>query len=244
MTRLWVKFADLYDGDVLKNAQRKYRMALDEVRKSGVQGVDGKYSIFNSFYSEYDKWVKNGENYNISLTVGRTSDALKSIGIEDKEIKWDSGKIKKIKKEHNLNDKIIKQVPEIIENPVIIMDSLQKRSRLTILGEVYDLNNKPVLAVLELEPTNLKGDIILDEIKIASAYGKDNVQNLINNSNILYIDKNKKRINNWLTHNRLQLPLGQTNYQFSNDMLSQNGNDVNNNYRRKGDGSVVFVKIA
>ncbi len=81
-----------------------------------------------------------------------------------------------------------------------------------------------------LEPTNLKGNIILDEIKIASAYGKDNVQNLINNSNILYVDKNKKRINNWLTHNRLQLPLGQNNYQFSNDIVSQKNTDVNSNY--------------
>lgn len=228
--------------DELASAQRKYRLALDEVKRNGVQTVEGKYSIFNSFYSEYDKWVKNGENYNISLTVGRTSDALKLIGIEDKEIKWDSGKIKKIKKEHNLNDKIIKQVPEIIENPVIIMDSLQKQSRLTILGEVYDLNNKPVLAVLELEPTNLKGDIILDEIKIASAYGKDNVQNLINNSNILYVDKNKKRINNWLTHNRLQLPLGQNNYQFSNDIVSQSKTNVNNKYMQNTKNNSAFTE--
>ncbi len=228
--KLRKRFGNTFDFDDLASAQRKYRLALDEVKRNGVKTVDGKYSIFNSFYSEYDKWIARGASYDTTLEVGRTSEALRSIGIDDKKIKWDTKKIKKIKAEHNLNDKIIKQVPEIIENPVIIMDSLQKQSRLTILGEVYDLNNKPVLAVLELEPTNRKGEIILDEIKIASAYGKDNVQNLINNSNILYIDKNKKRINNWLTLNRLQLPLGQTNYQFSNDIVSQKNTDVNNNY--------------
>lgn len=237
------KYGTAVDIDHLKNAQRKYRQALDEVRKNGTISIKGnEYSIFDTFYNEYDKWIKNGANYNITLTVGRTSNALKSIGIDDKEIKWDTGKIKKIKKDHNLNDKIIKQVPQIIENPVIIMDSLQKGSRLTVLGEVYDLNNKPVLAVLELEPTNNKGEIILDEIKIASAYGKDNVQNLINNSRILYIDGNKKRINNWLTHNRLQLPLGQTNNQFFNDIVPQNKTIVNNNYMQNDDNNATEQK--
>ena len=44
-------------------------------------------------------------------------------------------------------------------------------------------------------------------IKIASAYGKSDVQRLINGSNIRYVEKNKNRVAEWLNVNRLQLPL-------------------------------------
>ena len=55
-------------------------------------------------------------------------------------------------------------------------------NRYSLLGEVY-ANGKPVLAVLELNPTSSIG-VELDQLKIASAYGKDNAQRLIDNSNV------------------------------------------------------------
>ena len=185
---------------------------------------DIKFSIDEDFEANYDKWVKNGRRNDISLTVGRTSEALKSVGVEDKNITFDSGKINKILKKHlNMSDDVIKQIPTLLENPVLIMDSLQSKSRITILGEVYDSNGKPVLAVLELNPKN-RGNIVLDEIKIASAYGKNNVQSLINRSNILYIEPDKNRTDSWLAHNRLQLPLGQLNYGSIKSITYPEGN--------------------
>ncbi|WP_418830844.1 LPD23 domain-containing protein, partial [Ruminococcus sp.] len=183
-----------------------------------------KFSIDESFEASYDAWVESGGNYRKTLTVGRTSDALRSIGIPDKRITWDTSKILKIKEKHNINDAIIKQVPQVIENPVIILRSVQKNSRLTMFGEVYDLNGKPVMAVLELSPVNAKGEIMLDEIKLVSAYGKDGIQSFINKSEILYIDADKKRTNSWLTQNRLQLPLGQTNYGSIKSITYPEGN--------------------
>lgn len=73
--------------------------------------------------------------------------------------------------------------------------SIQK-CRLTLFGEVYTRDNKPVLAVLELFPKG-RNSITLDEFKVASAYGKDNTQPFIDKSNILYVDNNKKRVRNW-----------------------------------------------
>lgn len=196
--------------------------------------TEPRFSMSDSFADEYDSWLNRGGNYRTTLTVGRTSKALKSIGVEDKRITWDTAKINKIKNKHSVDDAVIKQVPYILENPVIIMRSVQKDTRLTMCGEVYDLNNHPVMAVIELNPTNAKGEIMLDEIKLVSAYGKDNLQGLINKSDILYVDSNKKRTDDWLTQNRLQLPLGQTNHRYNNS-ISQNAATVNSKYTRNSD---------
>lgn len=91
-----------------------------------------------------------------------------------------------------MTDTVLKQVPQILENPVIVMQSLQKNSRVTMFGEVRGENGKPVLAVLELEPTNFKG-LKMNNIVLASTYGKDNAQSLINRSRLLYVDANKKK---------------------------------------------------
>lgn len=208
-------------------AARKWAAALSEAQ-ADESGVRNK--IRDKFYSDYDQWAKSGYSGDRRLTVGTTSDALKQIGYKDKIITWDTEKIRKIKNKHAVDDNIIKQVPDIIENPIIIMKSLQKDSRLTLAGEVYDLNNKPMLAILETEPLSRKGEIMLNEIKIASAYGKDNLQSLINRSNILYADKNKKRTNDWLSLNGLYLPVAQTNHPYTNS-VAHNGNTVNSNIR-------------
>lgn len=195
----------------VKNAVREVIGELTG-NKSGTQTQESgeKYSLNSGFEKAYDNWNQNYPDEHISLFVGYTSEALQSIGVKDQRITWDTGKILKIKKAHPaMTDSVLKQVPQIIENPVLIMRSKQSESRLTMFGEVRDANGVPVLAVLELHPTNKNG-IEIDELKIASAYGKDNTQNLINTSDILYIDKNKNRTNQWLRDNRLQLPFSST----------------------------------
>ena len=91
-----------------------------------------------------------------------------------------------------MTDDVIKQVPNILEYPILVMESQTVNGRLTIFGDVYDAKGSPVLTVLELNPIGKDGHT-LDIIKVASAYGKDtNPQRLIDNSKIVYIDSNKK----------------------------------------------------
>ena len=124
-----------------------------------------------------------------------------------------------------MTDDIIKQVPSILEDPVLVMDSQTVPGRLTLFGEIYDTQNAPVLAVLELHPTDNKGHS-LNIIKVASAYGKDvNLQGYIDKSNIRYVDK--KRINSWLTVNRLKLPLPSSSIDSLNTTVPQKSQDVN-----------------
>lgn len=191
------KIADmLWTG--VDEAAENYRFGV------GTENVETKYSVNPKFESEYDKWDKKSSRF--SFLLGRTSSVLKSVGVRDANIRWDASKILKIKENHPaMTDEVIKQIPNILETPILIMNSKTVSGRLTLFGEVYDANGAPVLAVLELNPTSNNGKS-LNLIKVASAYGKDvALQRFINTSDIIYQDK--KRTDNWLKLNRLKLPL-------------------------------------
>ena len=209
--------------------ERKYVQMLKDAQstegqKNTAENGGEKFSINSDFAEQYDKWDKKRGNR--SFIIGNTSDVLKSLGVRASDISWDASKILKIKRNHPaMTDEVIKQVPNILENPVLVMKSKTVDGRLTLFGEVYDSNNAPVLAVLELNPTSAKGKE-LNLIKVASAYGKDvALQNFINTSEIVYTDK--KRIGNWLKLNRLKLPL--VNRTDSINSISENSENVNSN---------------
>ncbi len=73
-----------------------------------------------------------------------------------------------------------------------------------------------------------KNGLALDELKIVSAYGKDNAQRFINDSEVIYLESNKKRVRKWEKRTRLQLPVG-ISYSNSNIIISDKSEDVNNN---------------
>lgn len=202
---------------------------LEKVMKSKDKKISDnqteKYSINRNFEQEYDNW--NRINPRKVFTVGETSEILQKLGFKKCPITWDASKIIKIQAKHpEMTDNVIKQVPNILESPIIVMRSKSAQTRLTMFGEVY-VGSKPILAVLELEPTGRNG-LKLDEIKIASAYGKDNAQNFINNSDVLYVENDKKRVSDWKKRTGLQLPVG-SSITNSNNSISKNNTSVNTN---------------
>ena len=109
------------------------------------------------------------------------------------DIYWDAAKIAKIMQEHpEMSARVIKQVPQVLENPILVMQSQTRANRIVLFGEALDDAGKPVLVAMELQPRNKAGEV-MDFAVIASAYGKGGAQQLIDTSEILYIDPDKKR---------------------------------------------------
>lgn len=200
-----LRYADelqkIWDDALVDAAHRNSR-----AKENAAQKRDGnvQHSIDRNFASEIDAWDGKTDK---TFRIGTTSDELKSIGVKDRNIIWHSKKISKILKDHRgMTKAIIKQVPEILEHPVIVLQSKSSGSRLAIFGEVQDANGAPVTAILELQPTN-KGGELLDMNVIASAYGKDSSPaNFIQSSGLVYLDPNKNRTKSWLQGLGLQLP--------------------------------------
>ena len=189
-----------------------------------------KMSINFNFEEEFDNWDKKDRIGNFVL--GNTSKALKSIGLDKKDIVIDKSKLKNIINSHpQMTPEIIKRIPQILENPTLILKSQSVKGRLVLFGKINTDNGKPVLVAMELNPdenNNLNAEKIY---KVASSYGRNNMSTvnewLKDQSNILYIDSKKNRTKKWLAGLGLQLPVP-TNQISSNDgIISQNNNNVN-----------------
>ena len=207
----------------------KVKKAFDKAYKATTESkVDTTQQMLSETYvSEVDNWYNDKEKFEKTggfFRVGKTSDALKSIGVKEQEILFDQSKIKKILNDHpEITIEVIKEIPQALENPVIVMQSKTATDSITVYGEVYANvgdNQQPVMVAMELMPSGKSGRI-LDVQKISSAYvrGADNptsanskAQSLIDSSEILYVDPNKKRTNDWLSAFGLRLPVGITNY--------------------------------
>lgn len=218
-----------------ENIRQKNNTHADEEEKS-------KLSIDEHFTDKYDEWDKKGGRF--SFRVGTTSEVLQRLGVDDKNIWWDTSKILKIKNKHpEMTDDILKQVPNVLESPIIVMESYTVKGRLVLFGDVYDAKNNPVLVALELNPIG-EGGKSLDIIKIASAYGKDsNLQHMIDKSNILYVEPNEKRTHTWLTGNGLQLPLPSSKYGFSDNIKSQNQGDVKYSVEKEAHSTLSIDEV-
>lgn len=191
-------------------AVRYFEAALREMDTAKESGGKGKYRINPKFAQQLDTWDGKSQ---ITFELGTTSEALQSIGIDDRHIVMHGAKVQKILQKHaGMSMNVIKQVPEILENPIVVLKSKQSESRVVMFGEVQDELGAPLLAVIELQPTDGRGEI-LDLNIVASAYGKNgNVANLVKNSEVLYLDTNKKRTDSWFQRLGLQLPSFRTSY--------------------------------
>ena len=153
-----------------------------------------------NFRHEIDQWNSNGRKNGETFILGSTGDVLQGLGAIDNDVYMLSDKINAIFKDHpEMTIKEIKNIPEILENPVMVLASrntakARNNTRLSIFGMVKAKNGMPVLVIFDLHPVENKL-YLSDMQKVVSAYTKDNSPNaamkLMQNSEVLYADKNK-----------------------------------------------------
>ena len=212
--------------EVWQQAEENYRSDTGTAAET-----EKKFSLYENFATEIEQWYNDKDSFARKggfFVVGRTSDALKSIGVKDYNITWDKSKIKKILNDHEeMTIDVIKNVPNVLEKPVIVMQSKTRFNSITLLGEVY-ANGEPVMVAMHLSPSGKQGRL-LGYSKIASAYVRKDTQNLIDTSDILYVDRNKKRTDKWLSACGLQLPVGLTRYGSISNVTYYESNVKENN---------------
>ena len=180
-------------------------------KKNAPGGV--KYSLRTEFANELQEWFDTTTHderkvSGIRFLVGETTEVLKSIGVRDCPIYFGGSKIEKIlEKNSSMDIDIIKQAVNLLEDPILIMQSRTVDGSIVLFGDVYTSGGKPVMLSLLLNPQNKSGDI-LDYTVITSAYGRrtNNLQNLIDSSQIYFVNENKNRTEGWLQALGLQLP--------------------------------------
>ena len=221
-------FADANGGmNAFGYGAHKYESIVNEVRseRAATRGSQANgeretrgppsqpYSIDEGFADAVQTWYDETKPEQRMSSpgyfhVGTTSDALAGIGARTDNIYMRKYKIGTILDDHpEMSIDEIKKLPEILEHPVLVMKSLTHPDSIVVFGELKAKNGDNVMASVELTPTpggNTEAEFSL----ITSAYARtrENIQKLIQNSELLYLDPNKKRTNNWLMQLRVQFP--------------------------------------
>lgn len=211
-------------------AGEKYREAIHDAKQGSKNAAASetkdaaiKYSIDVGFEKAIEG-LDEDSTKRYAIRVGSTSEVLKSIGVKDKDIFWQAGKLRKILNKHSIANhnaatgegsimtkEILKQVPQVLEHPIIVLHSDTSRnadyaSRIFMYGDVKDAAGKPVNVSLELLPTDRNG-LVVDNVAVLSAYGHESYRaGKVVQGEILYVDPDTKRTAAWLRGNRLRLP--------------------------------------
>ena len=201
----------------LYQAGQKFSQAGKSAAGNSSAGI--QYAVREAFSSELQTWFDSTthEERKVSgkrFLIGTTTDVLKSIGVKDYKIYFGGAKIDKILTGNSsMTLDTIKDAVMLLEDPILIMKSLTVENSIVLFGEVYTSGNKPVMISVLLDPTTKSGSV-LDYAVITSAYGrrKSNLQHLVNNSEIYYVNEQKNRTDKWLKALGLQLPSALTKY--------------------------------
>ncbi len=153
------------------------------------------------FREDIDNWDNSERPDGETFILGSTGNVFRGLGAIESDVYMLSDKVNTIFNDHpEMTIKEIKNLPEILENPVMVLASRnlgrggQNNTRLTVFGMVKAQNGLPVMVVFDLHPVENK--IYLDDMqKVASTYTKDGspkaAMSLMKNSDVLYADKDK-----------------------------------------------------
>ena len=196
------------------------------------------------------KWstiIDNISSYKRSdlIRIMDTPAVLQLIGVNDLPIKmyvskyWDMKTgVGKNNQHKTVTDKMWKQLPSALVDPIAIFPSKTVNGSIVIMTEITDKNKKQSIVALELS-SNVASNITINRIK--SFYPKDNANantwfynNFVDKNNPpLYI--NEQKTTRWFTRNGLQLPYqvnqssGYFNKSIPNENDLSNYRNANNN---------------
>lgn len=222
--------------DILKEAEMLWLDAVSaaKMNSAAVGRVSGsaKYSPVDvDFENSFDEWFdrttpeqrKKEGGY---IKLGTTSAVLQGIGVPECTVRMGKAKIQKVLEDHpEMTPKIIKGIPNMLEDPMLIVQSLSVKNSIVAYGELYDEDGKPIMVSVKIDSKNRAASIGNIAI-VTSAYARSNNQYIIDNSKILYVNANKKITDAWFSSLRLQLPSDVSTYGYI-DNITYIDDDVN-----------------
>lgn len=159
-------------------------------------GGEVRYALREEFSGEIDSWAKDGMPEGVRFTLGSTGPVLQGLGAIESDIYMEGDKIQKILQDHpEMTLAEIKKVPQILEDPALILKSEGRgksgtNSRLVCFGLTKAQNGHPVMTVMDLRPRE-NGFVVDDMQKVNSAYTKKNPMAFIQKSDVVYADKKR-----------------------------------------------------
>ena len=198
------------------------------LQKSHVLSQNEKLNAYFEFKKEemeaFEKLIDNYENTKnnprkLNL-IGNIPPVMKAIGISEQPIEIENSVIEKAlrpepiypadKQGHNLSRDDIREIPNLLANPIMVFKSNTRKDSYIFFTERKDFENRSI--IIPLAADKRKGRLVINEI--TSIYGRKNEYNFVNdnidNQNLIYFDK--KRCIEWEQKNRRENVATQKQY--------------------------------
>lgn len=154
--------------------------------------------VNDAFNQRLDELVKNPNQKDKILRLGRSSSFLKSGGIADAEIELDFDKLMRKSKqgyvhEHPFDATDVKDLPMAIANPISVFDNTNGRNDGQVILTELKKEDRNFIVAIQTENQNRKGGVVLKVNKIVTLFPKDarGVINWFNQGKATNIDKEK-----------------------------------------------------
>ena len=173
-------------------------------RKITERQLEDKY-----YARQIEQW--DGKDHGGSFRVGRVSEPLLKIGIPDVDIWFDQSKAaKQLEGKDEVNKDVLKKIPYLLEHPIAISESYD--NTVMVFGEMYDKSGNPIVVALRVNSTNRRNHITLVN-KIRSVGTRThNLDKLLADEAILYLNEAKKETNRWFNALGRSTPFGGTKF--------------------------------
>ena len=157
-----------------------------------------------SFAEQVDESLNGTLPFYTSLKVCDTPKILLDVGCEQlpmlytqkhlkNAIKPDSGK----EHFHGLDVDQVKKLPELLQNPVMVYDSLSRNDSIVVLTSEYDKNNNPIIASIKPNGEERYELETIESNFITSVHGRENfisqMKKAQEQDKILFCDKQKSQ---------------------------------------------------
>lgn len=154
--------------------------------------------VNDAFNQRLDELVKNPNQKDKILRLGRSSSFLKAGGIADAEIELDFDKLMRKSKqgyvhEHPFDATDVKDLPMAIANPISVFDNTNGRNDGQVILTELKKEYRNFIVAIQTENQNRKGGVVLKVNKIVTLFPKDarGVINWFNQGKATNIDKEK-----------------------------------------------------
>lgn len=154
--------------------------------------------VNDAFNQRLDELVKNPNQKDKILRLGRSSSFLKAGGIADAEIELDFDKLMRNSKqgyvhEHPFDATDVKDLPMAIANPISVFDNTNGRNDGQVILTELKKEDRNFIVAIQTENQNRKGGVVLKVNKIVTLVPKDarGVINWFNQGKATNIDKEK-----------------------------------------------------
>lgn len=195
-------------GKAAKEERRRYALDLEQ---------DGHYDYSKSFAEQVEDWQNGKFPKNDALLVGRTPEVFRRIGLNDLPMTMNQTHVdyavNGTKEDHQMSLVMLEHLPELLEHPVAIIESATRPNDSIVAIVDGTINGKNVIVPITIQTSSTANGVQIDANHLASAYGKKNAVNLLENAlkkenadsvGVYYLDKN--RASNLISDPRVQFP--------------------------------------